>query len=158
VLRGKIPRLKLALDGRVSDHHHFVLRRQVERLDNLEGDIAEVTAEIDRRLGPFEAQRALLTTIPGIERTQAATILAAIGTDMSVFHSADQLAAWAGVCPGNNETAGRRGKAKASKGNKALTTALVEAGHATGRKKGSHLRAKFRSIASRGGPGSRPWR
>jgi transposase len=67
VLRGKIPRLKLPLDGRLSDHHRFVLRRQVERLDNLEGDIAEVTAEIDRRLGPFEAQRALLTTIPGIE-------------------------------------------------------------------------------------------
>lgn len=152
VLRGKIPELKLALDGRVSDHHRFVLKRQLERLDHLEGDIAEVTAEVDRRLAPFEAQRALLTTIPGIDRTLAATILAEIGTDMNVFHGADHLAAWAGVCPGNNESAGRRGKTKARKGNKALTTALVEAGHAAGRKKGSCLRAKFRSIASRGGP------
>lgn len=152
VLRGKIPELKLALDGRVSDHHRFVLNRQLERLEQLDGDIHEITVEIDRRLAPYEAQRSLLCTIPGVDRTIAAVILAEIGVDMTAFHNADHLSAWAGVCPGNNESAGKRGRTKARSGNKALTTALVEAGHAAGRKKGSHLRAKFLSVARRGGP------
>ena len=151
VLRGKIPELKLALDGGVSDHHRFVLKLQLERLGHLDGDIAQVTAKIEQRLAPYEAQRSLLVTIPGIDRTLSATILAEIGVDMSVFDNADHLAAWAGVCPGNNESAGRRGATRARKGNKAVTTALVEAGHAAMRKKGSHLRAKFLSVTRRGG-------
>jgi len=151
VLRGKIPRLKLALDGRVREHHRFILQRQLERLDGFEGDIAEVTAEIDRRLAPYQAQIALLTSIPGVDRTLASAILAEIGVDMGAFHSANHLAAWAGVCPGNNESAGRRGRTRARMGNKALTTALVEAGHSAGRAKGSHLRAKYLSVASRAG-------
>jgi transposase len=151
LLRRKLPALRLALDGRVTDHHRFVLRRQLERLRLLDEDIAELDQEIDRRLARYEQQRQLLVTIPGVDRVLAAVILAELGVDLTSFPTVQRLAAWAGICPGNNESAGRRFTTKTRHGNVALRTALVEAAHGASRTKGSYLRSKYYRIAARRG-------
>ncbi len=107
-MRSKRDLLAQALQGRFTAHHRFLIREQLAHIDGLEEHLAELSKEIAQRLRPFEAQLKRLETIPGIKRRLAEVILAEIGADMSRFPSARHLASWAGMCPGNNESAGKR--------------------------------------------------
>src|SRR3989441_403238 len=137
LLRKKIPELEPALEGRLEEHHRFLLELQLRRLEAAEEDLAALQQCIQEKLKPYARQLALLDEIPGVDWTVAAVIIAELGVDMSVFGSASQLASWAGVCPGNNESAGKRRSSRVPKGNVYLKTALVEAAHAAARTKGS---------------------
>jgi transposase len=127
-LRRKIPQLELALEGKLQEHHRFLLQLQQDRLDAVEKDLATLEQRIQQKLEPYAAQRALLQEIPGVDRTLAAVIIAELGVDMSVFQSVSQLASWVGVCPGNNESAGKRKSSRIPKGNVYLKTALSRGG------------------------------
>lgn len=150
-LRSKIPQLELALEGKLEEHHRFLLKLQVDRLERVESDLAALEQGIQEKLQPYAAQLALLQEIPGIERTLAAVIIAELGVDMSVFQSVSQVASWAGVCPGNNESAGKRKSSRIPKGNVYLKTALVEAANSAARAKGTYLRDKFYRLKARRG-------
>jgi transposase len=151
VLRKKIPELEPALEGKLQEHHRFLLRLQLGRLEAAEKDLAVLEQLIQEKLKPYEAQFALLQKIPGVDWTLAAVIIAELGVDMKVFESASQLASWAGVCPGNNESAGKRKSSRIPKGNVYLKTALVEAANAAARTKGTYLRDKFYRLKARRG-------
>jgi transposase len=150
-LRRKHDDLVLALEGRLNDHHRFLLRLQIRRLDLLGADIDTVEDAIRLALVPYRRQHTLLQQIPGVDWVIAAVIIGEIGTDMTAFRSVKHLAAWAGVCPGNNESGGRRRRAPVRRGNPHLQTALVEAASAAGRKKDSYLRDKFFRLKARRG-------
>jgi transposase len=150
-LRRKIPQLELALEGKLQEHHRFLLQLQQDRLDAVEKDLATLEHRIRQKLEPYAAQLALLQEIPGVDQTLAAVIIAELGVDMSVFHSVSQLASWAGVCPGNNESAGKRKSSRIPKGNVYLKTTLVEAANAAARAKGTYLRDKFYRLKARRG-------
>ena len=150
-LRRKIPQLELALEGKLQEHHRFLLRLQCNRLDAVEKDLAILEQRIQQKLEPYAAQLALLREIPGIDLTLAGVIIAELGVDMSAFQSVSQLASWAGVCPGNNESAGKRKSSRVPKGNVYLKTALVEAANAAARAKGTYLRDKFYRLKARRG-------
>jgi transposase len=150
-LRKKVAELEQALEGRLDEHHRFLLELQLRRLDHVDVDLASLDARIDEGLMPYRAPCAVLQQIPGVSRVVAAVIVAELGTDMTVFRSAQHAAAWAGVCPGNNESAGRHRRAGARKGNVHLRTALVEAAVAASHTKGSYLRDKFYRLRARRG-------
>ena len=151
VLRKKTRDLEHALEGRVEAHHRFLLGLQLRRLDQADADLAVLDVRIDEALTPYQPQCQLLQQIPGVNRVVAAVVVAELGTDMGVFRSAQHAAAWAGVCPGNNESAGKHKGAGARKGNVHLRTALVEAAVAASHKKGSYLRDKFYRLRARRG-------
>jgi transposase len=148
-MRKKLRELELALEGRVQEHHRFLLGLQIRRLEHMEADIALVEARIQEKLAPFRAEVDLLTTIPGVSELVAAAIIAEIGVDMSVFGTAARLSAWAGVCPGNHESAGKRKKVRTRKGNIYLKTILIEAGNAAGHTKGTYFAEKLRRLTPR---------
>lgn len=150
-LRQKLGELELALEGKVEEHHRFILEMQLARLEQLDEHVTKLDARIDAKLAPYREHRERLTQIPGVDRVLAAVIIAELGTDMRVFKSAAHLAAWAGVCPGNNESAGKRKKGNARKGNVHLMTALVEAAHGASRKKDSYFKDKFFRLKARRG-------
>src|ERR1700757_5216431 len=150
-LRSKIPQLELALEGKLEAHDRFLLKLQLDRLESVESDLAALEQRIQEKLQPYAAQLALLQEIPGVERTLAAVIIAELGVDMSVFQSVSQVASWAGVCPGNNESAGKRKSSRIPKGNVYLKTALVEAANSAARAKGTYLRDKFYRLKARRG-------
>jgi transposase len=150
-LRNKIPQLQLALEGKLEEHHRFLLQLQQDRLDAAARDLATLEQRIQQKLEPYAVQVALLQEIPGVDWTLAAVIIAELGIDMSVFQSVSQLASWAGVCPGNNESAGKRKSTRIPKGNVYLKTALVEAANAAARTKGTYLRDKFYRLKARRG-------
>jgi transposase len=104
-LRSKIPELELALEGKVEAHHRFLLKLQLERLHAVGEDLARLEQRIEQKLEPYAAQLTLLQEIPGVDWTLAAVIIAELGVEMSVFQNVSQLASWAGVCPGTNESA-----------------------------------------------------
>lgn len=150
-LRNKIPDLTLALEGRVEEHHRFMLRVQLDRVEQVERDIAKLDERIDEKLMPYRREHERLKQIPGIDRVGAAVIIAELGVDMTIFPTAQHAAAWSGVCPGNNESAGRiKGQVK-RKGNVHLTTALVQAAVSASRKKGSYLQQKYWRLKARRG-------
>ncbi len=151
LLRKKIPELELALEGKLEEHHRFLLKLQLDRLERVETDLAALEQRIQEKLQPYTAQLTLLQEIPGVERTLAAVIIAELGVDMSVFQSVSQLASWAGVCPGNNESAGKRKSCRIPKGNVYLKTALVEAANSAARAKDTYLRDKFYRLKARRG-------
>jgi transposase len=151
LLRKKISELQLALEGKLEEHHRFLLELQLQRLEAAEKDLAVLEQHIQQRLEPYAAQLALLDEIPGVDRTLAAVIIVEMGVDMSVFGSVSQLASWAGVCPGNNESAGKRKSSRIPTGNVYLKTALVEAANAAARAKGTYLRDKFFRLKARRG-------
>ena len=151
LLRKKIPELQLALEGKLEEHHRFLLQLQLDRLQTVGKDLDKLEQHIQERLQPYATQQALLQEIPGVDRTVAAVIIAEMGIDMSVFTSVSQLASWAGVCPGNNESAGKRKSSRIPKGNVYLKTALVEAANAAARAKGTYLRDKFYRLKARRG-------
>jgi transposase len=150
-LRQKLAELRHALSGRFSAHHAFMLSRLLADLDNLEQSMAEVARRIEEQLAPFAAELELLSTIPGVKRVGAAAILAEIGADMSCFPSSAHLGSWAGMAPGNNQSGGKRRRAKARKGNRWLRTILVECGNAAGRTRNTALAAIYRRMVVRGG-------
>lgn len=146
-LREKIPELRLALEGRVTDHHRFLLKILWKELESVEALIAELEARIDAMTRPFSEQMDRLTQIPGIERRVAQTLLAEIGPDMSPFPSDAHLASWAGICPGNNESAGKRKSGRTTKGSRWLRQALVQAAWAATHTRKSYLAAQYRRLA-----------
>jgi transposase len=150
-LRKKIPELELALEGKIEEHHRFLLKLQLQRLEAVEKDLAVLEQRIQEKLESYAAQLALLNEIPGVDWTLAAVIIAELGVDMSVFQSVSQLASWAGVCPGNNESAGKRKSSRIPKGNVYLKTALVEAANSAAKSKGTYLRDKFYRLKARRG-------
>jgi transposase len=150
-LREKREALAQALEGRVKAHHRFVLTELLAQIDSLDESIARFDEQIQEYCRPFETDIALLDTIPGVARTTAEIIVAEIGTDMSRFASADHLAAWAGLAPGNNESAGKRLSGKTRHGNKALRAALNQAAHAAAHTKNTYLSAQYHRLAGRRG-------
>ena len=148
-LRAKLPQLERALVGSPGLHQHFLLARQLAHIDFLDETLEQVSAEIAERLRPFAATLERLDAIPGVGQYTAEVLLAEIGTDMSRFPSAGHLAAWAGMCPGNYESAGKRQKGKTRKGSKWLRAALVEAARAAARKKESYLAAQYHRLVPR---------
>jgi transposase len=150
-LRQKLAELELALEGRLEDHHRFVLKMQLSRLEQLDEHIAQLDERIEVKFVPYQEQRARLVKIPGVDRVLATVIIAEVGIDMSVFKSAGHLAAWAGVCPGNNESAGKRKRSNSRRGNIHLLTALVEAAHGASRTKDTYLKDKFHRLKARRG-------
>jgi len=150
-LRKKIPHLELALEGKMEEHHRFLLKVQLHRLQAAEEDLAVLEQRLRERLEPYATQLALLDEIPGVDWTLAAVIIAELGVDMTVFQSVSQLASWAGVCPGNNESAGKRKSSRIPEGNVHLKTALVEAAHSAAKAKGTYLRDKFFRLKARRG-------
>jgi transposase len=151
LLRKKIPELELALEGKLEPHHRFLLELQLQRLEAAEKDLAVLEQHIRQMLEPYAAQLALLDEIPGVDWTLAAVIIAELGVDMSVFGNVSQLASWAGVCPGNNESAGKRKSSRIPSGNVYLKSGLVEAANAAARSKGTYLRDKFFRLKARRG-------
>jgi transposase len=121
------------------------------QIDSLDETIERFDEQVEEYCRPFEESAVLLDTIPGVGREVAEIIVSEIGTDMSRFPSADNLASWAGVAPGNNESAGKRRSGKTTKGNKALSTALNQAAHAASHTKDTYLSAQYRRLAARRG-------
>jgi transposase len=150
-LRRKRAALIAALTGGIEEHHRFLLAMQLARIEAIEQDIAALDTRIDGKLLPYAAEMALLMTIPGVDWLVAAVIIAEIGTDMSVFVSVHHLAAWAGVCPGSYESAGKRKSGRARKGNVHLRTVLVGAAISAARAKGTYLKDKFYRLRARRG-------
>lgn len=151
-MRAKRDLLGQALQGRFSAHHRLLVSEQLAHIDSLDEAIERMSAHIAERLRPFEAQLQRLETIPGIKRRLAEVLVAEIGVDMSRFPSARHLASWAGMCPGNNESAGKRLSGRTRKGSPWLRSALVEAAHAASRTKECYLSAQYqRLVVRRGG-------
>jgi transposase len=147
LLRNKIPALREALAGRVTEHHRFMLRELLDDLDHAESKMTTVEQEIERRLRPFQTEVDRLCTIPGVDRVTAWGLLSEIGFNMNQFPSAAHLASWAGMCPGNDESAGKRLSGKTRKGSAFLRRHLCQAGWAVSTKKNCYLSALFRRIA-----------
>jgi len=152
--RLKAPRAQLieALRGRVRPHHRFLLKLHLDQIDALQEAVREVEARIGESTEPYRAAVALLDTIPGVNETTAHVILAEIGDDMTRFPTAAHLISWAGFCPRNDESAGKRRSTRVRKGAPWLKTTLVQAAWAAVRKKGSYLRAQLLRIKARRGP------
>jgi len=151
-LRAKIPQLQLALHGRVTDHHRFLLRLLLDELRHLEDLISRVNARITEVLpAPFAEAVARLATIPGIDVHAAENIVAEIGTEMKQFPTAEHLASWAGMSPGNRESAGKRQSGRTTKGNRWLRGTLVQVAWAATHTKKSYLAALYRRLAGRRG-------
>lgn len=149
-LRSKIPDLSMALAGRFGDHHAVLARLHLDHLDHLDGMIARLDAQLETMTLPFCPQIQALCTIPGIGERIAQVIVSEIGVDMSRFPTAGHLASWAGLCPGNNESAGKHGNTRTRPGNPEVRTALVEAAWCAARTS-TYLGARFRRLHRRFG-------
>jgi transposase len=152
-----------ALHGRLTDHHRFLLALHLKQWDSIDATIRKLDVEIDQRIGrmevatecsktPFRELIELLTTVPGISAVAAPAILSEIGADMSRFPTAGHLVAWAGLCPGQNESAGKRKSSRLRKGAPWLKTMLVQCAWAAKRTKDSYYRAQFFRLQAKRGP------
>jgi transposase len=150
-MRDKLPQLEQALAGQVGAHQRFLLAEQLAHIDALDASIQRLSAEIAERLRPFDELIARLAAIPGIGRIIAEVLLAEIGVDLSRFPTAGHLASWAGMCPGHNESAGKRRSGKTRKGSPWLRAALVQAAHAAAHSKQSYFAAQYRRLTARRG-------
>lgn len=151
-LRNKIPQLTDTLRGRFTEHHAFLVGEYLTQIDTATGMIDRLTTRIEDQIAPFRSARDALTTIPGVSVTVADVIIAETGGDMTVFETPGRLASWAGVCPGQNESAGRVKSAHTRPGNKYLKAALGVAALSASRSKGTYLAARYRRIAVHRGP------
>jgi transposase len=150
----KVPQLIAAIEGnRMSDHIRFVIRSCMRHLACLEEEVEELDGEIlkRKRLPMFQKALTLLQTIPGVGQLSAATILAETGPDLDAFPTAEQMASWAGLCPGNRESAGVQKGSQTTHGNSYLRTALVQCAWAATRRHGSVFRIRFQRLAPRRG-------
>lgn len=148
-LRNKLPALREALRGRFSAHHALLVRLALDHIEQLERSITALDAEVDRVIGPFAQARDRLDTITGVGKRAAECMIAEIGVDMSVFPTAAHLASWAGRCPGNNVTGGRRRSGRTTKGNVWLGEILIECAWAAARCRDTYLAAQFWRLARR---------
>ena len=142
-LRKKLPALQRALVGRFRPVHAFLLEQILAKIDYLDEALERLTAEVDRRVAPFAPMLTALDTIPGINRIGAISLLAETGGDMRRFPSAAHLCSWAGMCPGHEESAGKRRTGRTRKANRYLRSTLIQAGVAASRKKHSALQARY---------------
>ena len=126
-LRGKIPELKQALQGRITEHHRFLLKALLDQIDALEGLIGRFAVRIEEAMAPFAEEALRLRGLPGVGKQAVEGIVAEIGTDMTVFPTAGHLSSWAGVCPGNDQSAGKQRNGKTTKGSQWLRSTLVQA-------------------------------
>ncbi len=150
-LREKIPTLQVALHGRVTDHHRFLLQGHLEHVTHLDALIGRLGERSEEVLAPVAEAVAQLTTIPGVGQRVAETVVAEIGADMERFPTADHLASWAGMCPGNNESAGKRRSGRTTKGSRWLRATLVQAAWAASHTRDTALSAQYRRRARRRG-------
>jgi transposase len=141
-----------ALRGRVTRHHRFLLRLHLQQIDALDRAIAEIDKEVEANLAPFRELIPVLTSIPGIGELAARVLLAEIGADMSRFPTAGHLISWAGLCPQNDESAGKRRSTRMRKGAPWLKTTLIQCAWAAARKKAAYLAAQFHRLRARRGP------
>jgi transposase len=151
-MRPKIPALIEALTGRFGDHHRFMTRLFLDRIDAHNADIARLHARIETAMAPFQGARELLMSIPGISRVVAEVFIAETGADMSVFSTTQHLASWCGVCPGSNESAGKVKSTATRPGNRYLKGALGIAAMSVVKRKETYFWAKYQRITSRRGP------
>jgi transposase len=150
-LRTKRDQLAEALQGYFTSHHSFLVTEYLSQIDYFDDAIDRVSALIAQHLEAEQEAVALLDTIPGVSQRTAEILLAEIGTDMTRFPSAKHLASWAGMCPGNYESGGKRLNGKTRKGSRWLRQVLVEAAHVAAKTKGTYLAAQYRRIAARRG-------
>jgi transposase len=150
-LRGKIPDLKKALEGHLTEHHRFLLRLLWKQLTQQEALIAELEAQIEEVTDPFADEIERLDAVPGIDRRVAEVVLAEVGADMSPFPTHRHVAAWAGMSPGNEESAGKRQKRRITPGNRWLKRTLVQAAWAASHTKNSYLASQYRRLVGRRG-------
>jgi transposase len=144
--------LRDALRGQVTGHHRFLLHLHLEQIDRLDGAIAEIDQRVEANLAPFRDAVELIRSVPGVRDVSAEAIVAEIGTDMSRFPTAGHLLSWVGLCPRQDESAGKRRSTRLRRGNPWLKTALIQCAWAAKNKKGSYLQAQFLRLKSRRGP------
>lgn len=150
-LRGKIPELRLALEGRVTEHHRFVLGILLEELKSVDSFINRLDLRIEDVIRPFQEQVDILDTAPGIDQRGAQNLIAEIGVDMGQFKSAKHLASWAAMCPGNNESAGKHKSGKTRKGNVWLRRSLGMVSQGAAHTKDTYTQALYRRLVARRG-------
>ncbi len=150
-LRGKIPELQKALEGHLTEHHRFLLRLLWKELTQQEALIAELEAKIEERTRAFAPEIERLDAVPGVDRRVAEVVLAELGGDMRPFPTHRHLSAWAGMCPGNEESAGKRRKRRITPGNRWLKRTLVQAAWAASHTKNSYLASQYRRLVGRRG-------
>jgi transposase len=144
--------LEAALRGRVTAHHRFMLQLHLDHLDAVNAAIARIDKEVDGHVEPFRVAIEMLTTIPGLSSLAAEVMVSEIGIDMSRFKTEGHLISWAGLCPKNDESAGKRRSNRMKKGAPWLKTTLIQCAWAASRTKGSYLQAQYLRIRSRRGP------
>jgi transposase len=151
LLRKKREQLVAALSGTVKPHHRFLIAEHLSQIEYLEESIQRISAEVAERLRPFDLAVKRLDSIPGISQQIAEVLLAEMGWDMSRFPTDKNLASWAGMCPGNNESAGKRRNGKTRKGSRWLRHALIEAAHGAARTKNKYLKTQYHRVAAHRG-------
>jgi transposase len=151
-IRATKAELEAALRGRVTAHHRFMLRIHLNHLDALNTTIADIDKEVDGNVEPFRVAIEMLTTIPGVSSLAAEVMVSEIGIDMSRFKTEGHLISWAGLCPKNDESAGKRRSNRMKKGAPWLKTTLIQCAWAASRTKASYLQAQYLRIRSRRGP------
>jgi transposase len=145
-LRKKLPALRRALEGRFRRHHAFLVEQILAKIDFLDETLDRITTELDERLTPFAPMLANLDTIPGVNRTTAVSILAETGGDMTRFSTAARLCSWGGMCPGHDESAGKRRSGKTRKANRYLRAALIQSALGASHTKGTALQARYHRV------------
>jgi transposase len=150
-LKNKTAELKLALQGQVSEHHRFMLKLLWDELNQTETLLSRLEERIESKMGPFAEAVELLDDIPGVDRKVAHVIIAEIGVDMEQYPTDGHLASWAGMCPGNHESAGKRKSGRTTKGSRWLRHALVQAAWAASHTKDSYLSAQYSRLVRRRG-------
>jgi transposase len=150
-LRGKIPELEKALEGHLTEHHRFLLQLLWKQLAQQEELIADLDHKIEEQTRPFAAEIDRLDAVPGVDRRVAEVVLAEVGIDMKPFPTHENLASWAGMCPGNEESAGKRQRRRITPGNRWLKRTLAQAAWGASRTRKSYLASQYRRLAGRRG-------
>jgi transposase len=150
-LRNKIDDIMKAVDGRITDNHRFLLKMHFEHIDFLASQISHIDTDIYHKLQPYQNEYDIIQSVPGFNENNSASLIAEIGVDMSRFPDEKHLSSWAAICPGNNESAGKRKSGKTRKGNNYLKAILTEAAWAASRTKGTAISEKYHNIARRRG-------
>ncbi len=150
-LRGKIPQLEEALAGNVTEHHRYMLEILWDQLNSLEELMSRLDRRIEELTRPFQQPIARMREVPGLDRRVAETVLAEVGPDLQPFPSDQHLASWSGLCPGNDQSAGKRRSGKTTKGSRWLRQTLVQAAWAASRARHSYLAAQYHRLAGRRG-------